>query len=30
MADRTWEGCMGRTARERLARLRDDAEAPEG
>jgi len=24
----TWEGCMGRTARERLARLLDDAEAP--
>jgi hypothetical protein len=24
----TWEGCMGRTARERLAKLLDDAEAP--
>src|SRR5229473_7627546 len=26
--DPTWEGCMGRTARERLAKLLDDAEAP--
>ena len=25
--DPTWEGCMGRTARERLARLLDDAES---